>query len=122
MERSLGLTPPSRTRLLAKVNVAWIEDGMDVLVGICLSSNAFLGATVPPPAWNWSREISNPSLARYAQRELQYQLRGEIARGIRKSCPKGDPMVTCITVMLGTVLAMAALDAILNRNADGRTR
>ncbi len=66
--------------------------------------------------------MTSPNITRYAQRELKYQIRGEIARGIRKSCPKGDPMVTGITVMLGTILAMAALDAILNRNSEGRTR
>lgn len=67
-------------------------------------------------------KMSSPPLTRYAQRELEYQLRREISNGIRKSCPKGDPMVTCITVMLGTVLTMAAFNAILNGNAQGRTR
>ena len=66
--------------------------------------------------------MSGLNFARYAQQELKYRIRREIAGGIRKSCPKGDPMVACITVMLGTVLAMAALDNILNRNAEGRTR
>jgi hypothetical protein len=66
--------------------------------------------------------MSNPNLARNMQRELQYQIRGEIARGIRKSCPKGDPMVTCITVMLGMVLLGSACDRIFNRGAEGRTR
>jgi hypothetical protein len=66
--------------------------------------------------------MDSPHIARYAQRELKYQIRGEIARGIRKSCPKGEPMVTGLTVMLGTILAITALDAILNRNSEGRTR
>jgi len=66
--------------------------------------------------------MNSPNIARYAQQELKYQIRREIASGIRKSCPKGDPMVACITVMLGTVIAMAALDRILNGNTEGRTR
>jgi hypothetical protein len=66
--------------------------------------------------------MSSPNIARNMQRELQYQIRGEIARGIRKSCPKGDPMVTCITVMLCTVLTMAAFNRIFNPPDEGRTR
>lgn len=62
------------------------------------------------------------SVKNYVERELTNQFRYEVSKGIRKSCPKGDPMATCITVMLGSVLTMAALDAILNRNAGGRTR
>jgi hypothetical protein len=66
--------------------------------------------------------MNGPTVTGYAQRELKYQIRREISKEIRKSCPKGDPMATCITVMLGTVLAMAALDAILNRNTEIRGR
>ena len=66
--------------------------------------------------------MSSPPFARYAQQELKYQIRGEIARGIRKSYPKGDPMVACITVMLGMVIFNAALDPILKRNAEGKSR
>jgi hypothetical protein len=62
------------------------------------------------------------SLKNYAERELKYQARREISNEIRKNCPKGDPMVTGITVMLGTVLALAALNAIFNGSARDRTR
>lgn len=58
----------------------------------------------------------------YAERELKYQVRREISNELRKGCPKGDPMVTAVTVMLGTVLAMAALNAILNGSDQGRNR
>jgi len=58
----------------------------------------------------------------YAERELKYQVRREISSEIRKNCPRGDPMVTAVTVMLGTVLAMAALNAILNGSDQGRNR
>ena len=58
----------------------------------------------------------------YAERELKYQVRREISNEIRKNCPRGDPMVTAVTVMLGTVLAMAALNAILNGSTQDRTR
>ncbi len=66
--------------------------------------------------------MSSPNFARYLKQEMKYRIRGEVASEIRKSCHKGDPMVTCITVMLGTIIAIAALDKILNRNDEGRTR
>ena len=59
----------------------------------------------------------------FAERELKYHVRREIASGIRKSCPQDDnPMVSGITVMLGTVLTMAAFSVLLNGHGRGRTR
>jgi hypothetical protein len=62
------------------------------------------------------------TIERYAERELKYRLRGEIAKEIRKGCPKGNPMVTGITVMLGTALLMAAFNAALKGDDQGWTR
>ncbi len=62
------------------------------------------------------------SLERYAENELKYRVRKQIARECRDRCPDGDPMVTEVTVMLGTILAMAAFSVMLNRNGRGRTR
>ncbi len=66
--------------------------------------------------------MTGPNLQSYAERELKYQVRREISKEIRKNCPKGDPMVTGVTVMLGAFLAMAALNAIFNGSAQDRTR
>jgi len=63
-----------------------------------------------------------PSFASYAERELKYQARKVISKKIRDNCPDSDPMVTGITVMLGTVLAMAAFSAILTGRGKGRSR
>ena len=64
--------------------------------------------------------MSCPSLKSHVERELKYQARREISYQIRRNVPKGDPMVTGITVMLGTVLAIAALNAILYCSVQGR--
>lgn len=66
--------------------------------------------------------MSDSSLLDYAQRELKYQARREIGNGIRKHCPEGDPMTTNITVMLGTIMAMALFGAILFGETKGRGR
>jgi hypothetical protein len=64
--------------------------------------------------------MPDSALMLFAERELKYQARKEIANGIRKNCPEGDPMVTGITVMLGTIVAMAAFSAMLS--GKGRCR
>jgi len=48
---------------------------------------------------------------------LKYQARKEDSKEIRKNCPEGDPMVTGVTVMLGTIIAMAVFNAMLNGGA-----
>jgi hypothetical protein len=59
--------------------------------------------------------MTGPGLQSFAERELKYQVHREIAKGIRVNCPKGDPMVTAVCVMLGTILALAAFSAIFDR-------
>jgi hypothetical protein len=59
--------------------------------------------------------MTGPGIRSFAERELKYQVRREIARGIRDNCPRGDPIVTAVCVMLGSILAMAAFSAILDR-------
>jgi len=66
--------------------------------------------------------MSGTPLTTYAEREFKYQVRREISNQIRKQCPKGDPFVTGVTVMLGTVLVLAVLNEILNGKDQGRTR
>jgi hypothetical protein len=63
--------------------------------------------------------MSGDTLQSYAERELNYQVRKEISKQIRNSCPEGDPMVTGATVMLGSILAMAAFSAMLSKNGRG---
>jgi hypothetical protein len=58
----------------------------------------------------------------FAERELKYHARKEIAKGIREHCPDGDPMTTNITVMLGTIIAMAVFSAMLYGKTKGRGR
>ena len=58
----------------------------------------------------------------FAERELKYQARKKISNEIRKNCPEGDPMVTGITVMLGTIIAMAVFSAMLSGGGRGRPR
>jgi hypothetical protein len=66
--------------------------------------------------------MSESSLLDYAQRELNYQARKTIAKEIRKNCSEGDPMTTNITVMLGTIMAMAVFTAMLYGGTRGRGR
>jgi hypothetical protein len=66
--------------------------------------------------------MSESSLLNYAQRELNYQARKEIAKSIRNNCPDSDPMTTNITVMLGTIMAMAIFSTILYGGSKGRGR
>jgi hypothetical protein len=61
-------------------------------------------------------------LASHAERELKYQVRKQVSQEIRKNCPDGEPMVSEITVMLGTVIAMAAFCSMLGRNGSSRYR
>lgn len=61
-------------------------------------------------------------LQSYAERELMYQVRKGVSTEIRRNAPEGEPMVTGITVMLGTILAMAAFSAMLGRSSRGRAR
>jgi len=61
-----------------------------------------------------------PTFASYAERELKYQVRKEVSKKIRDNCPDSDPMVTGITVMLGTVLAMAVFTAIIAGQGKSR--
>ncbi len=60
--------------------------------------------------------------ARLAERELNCQVRKAVSKHIRDNCPEGDPLATGITVMLGTILAMAVFTAMLGRTGGGRTR
>ena len=66
--------------------------------------------------------MTDNSLESHIERELKYQARKRIAGECRKNCPEGDPMVTGITVMVGTVLAMAVFSAIFEGKTRGRTR
>jgi hypothetical protein len=66
--------------------------------------------------------MSDSRLLDYAQRELNYHARREIGKGIRSHCPKSDPMTTNVTVMLGTIMAMAAFSAIFYGETKGRGR
>jgi hypothetical protein len=63
-------------------------------------------------------------LDHYAAHELKYQLRKQVSQEIRKRCSDSDsdPMVTGITVMLGTVLAMAVFSTMLGSSSRGRGR
>jgi hypothetical protein len=68
--------------------------------------------------------MDTQTLTRYAEHELKYQVRKEISKGIRKNCtePNSDPMVAGVTVVLGTILAMAVFNAILAGKSAGRLR
>jgi hypothetical protein len=66
--------------------------------------------------------MSQSPLETFATHELKYQARKQISQEIRDRCPKGDPMVTNVTVMLGTILAMAVFSAMLKGSSGGRTR
>ena len=61
-------------------------------------------------------------LQSYAERELMYQVRRGVSKGIRDNAPEGEPMVTGVTVALGTILIMAAFSAMFARSHQGRTR
>ena len=66
--------------------------------------------------------MSDSSLLDDGERALKFQARDEVAKGIRKNCPDSDPMTTNITVMLGTIMAMAVFSAILYGGTKGRGR
>jgi hypothetical protein len=66
--------------------------------------------------------MNDSDFERYAEREMIYQVRKAVSKHIRSKCPDGDPMVTGITVMLGTVLAMAVFTEMLGRKGGGRSR
>lgn len=68
--------------------------------------------------------MSQSPLEIFATHELKYQARKKISQEIRDRCPEGDPMVTGITVMLGTIVAMAVFCAMLKGDGGlvkGRT-
>jgi hypothetical protein len=56
------------------------------------------------------------NLERYAKNELKYQVKRGVSSQIRKQCPKGDPMVTGITVVMGTFLLMTIFNSILDQH------
>ena len=62
--------------------------------------------------------MTDSGLMFFAERELKYQARKEISNEIRKNGPEGDPMVTGITVMLGT--GMAVFERMLSGGSRGR--
>jgi hypothetical protein len=64
--------------------------------------------------------MSRPNLDRYAERELKYQFRREISKRLRKNCPQSDPMVSGVTVMLGSIIAMAVFSALFGNDDRGR--
>lgn len=66
--------------------------------------------------------MNDNMLLSHVERELKYQLRKHVGQEIRKHCTDNDPMVSNVTVMLGTVLAMAVFYAILRRNTPSRGR
>jgi hypothetical protein len=66
--------------------------------------------------------MNDSSLLDYAEREMKHHARREIAKGIRQNCPDGDPMTTNITVMLGTIMAMAVFSAIFYGGSKWRGR
>jgi hypothetical protein len=59
--------------------------------------------------------MSDYSLESHVEREIRYHVRRRVAEECRKHCPADNPMVGTITVMLGTVLSMAAFTALLGR-------
>lgn len=61
-------------------------------------------------------------LANQIEHELKYHFRKRVEAEVRKCSPDSDPMVTGITVMLGTVLALAAFRAVMKGDRSGRTR
>ncbi len=61
-------------------------------------------------------------IERQLKHELQYQVRRRVGQEIRQRCPDDQPMITGVTVMLGTVLAMAVFCAIIGRRSGGRSR
>ncbi len=66
--------------------------------------------------------MTGPSIETCLERELKYQFRKRVAEECRKQCQDSDPMVTGITVMLGTVMAMVVFSAILKGGRSGRGR
>ena len=66
--------------------------------------------------------MTDSGLMFFAERELKYQARKNISNEIRKNCPEGDPMATGVTVMLGTIIAMAVFSAMLSGGGRGRGR
>jgi hypothetical protein len=54
-------------------------------------------------------------LATYAERELKYHLRKNVAKQIRDNTADNSPMVSEITVMLGTVIALAVFSAMIGK-------
>jgi hypothetical protein len=55
------------------------------------------------------------------QHELQHQFRKRVTQEIRDHCPDDDPMVSGVTVMLGSVLAMAVFYSLMS-GSRGRGR
>lgn len=66
--------------------------------------------------------MTDSALMYFAERELKYQARKKISSEIRENCPEGDPMVNGITVMLGTIIAMAVFSAMLSGGGKGRSK
>lgn len=58
----------------------------------------------------------------YAEHELRYQARKEISKQIRDHCEEKDSFTTGVTVMIGTILAMAVFSSMLNGGSRGRAR
>ncbi len=63
--------------------------------------------------------MSQSLFEHYAEHELKYHARKHIAQEIKNRLPDGDPMVTGITVMIGSIIAMAAFSALMR---GGRSR
>lgn len=61
------------------------------------------------------------SLENHLTNELKYQFRKRVAEECRKQCPDDDPMITGITVMIGSVLAMAVFST-MPKGGSGRGR
>jgi hypothetical protein len=67
-----------------------------------------------------SLAMSESLLHDHVERELKYQARKEFSRRLRQHARNSEPMVGEITVLLGTVIAMAIFTAMLS--GRGRSR
>ena len=66
--------------------------------------------------------MSQSLLENYATHEMRYQARKCISNEIRDQFQDADPMVKGIIVMLGTIIAMTAFNAMVSGKGSGRIR
>lgn len=66
--------------------------------------------------------MMDSSLEYYAIHELKHRLRKKVTDTIRDGSPDADPMAKEVTVMLGSILALAFFGALLSDRERGRLR